>query len=104
MTRLLRRSLLTAVSLALISCVTTIDGIWVSGRHSEVSPDDIRQVIAACRLGGPFRVGRPRQIDVINRDEIHVYWAERKAVYGGHDIAKRVRGHWICEDTVIITS
>ena len=86
------------------SCVTTIDGAWVSGSVHDVTADDIRAAVAASRAAPKERLGgrlgprpatqRPRQIDVVSQDEIDVYWIERKAVNSGHDIVKRVRGKW----------
>jgi hypothetical protein len=93
-----------AAVLALASCVTTFDGVWVSGRANDVSAEDVRQAIAACERNDHVPRLKPRQIDVIDRDEIHIYWGELKAVYGGHSIAKRVRGKWTCEERVIIVS
>ena len=88
----------------LVSCVTTVDGIWISGRVHEVSEDDIRQAIAACRSNDPSRKGEPRQIEVVSKDEINVYWIERKAVEPSHSIAKRVHGRWTCVERIIVIS
>ena len=104
MSRLINALLAIVAVLALGSCVTTVDGVWVSGRTNDVSADDVRQAIAACERHNQVPWLKPRQIDVITRDEIHVYWGELKAVYGGHSIAKRVRGKWTCEERVVITS
>jgi len=93
-----------ATVLALASCVTTVNGVWVSGRANDVSTDDVPQAIAACERNNHVPRLKPRQIDVINSDEIHIYWGEPKAVYDGHSIAKRVQGKWTCEERIIIIS
>jgi hypothetical protein len=89
----------------LTSCVMTVDGIWVSGRVHDLTTDDIRLAIAADlrelqtrarfrQMAPPASNSKPRQIDVVGKDEIHLYWRERKAVNGSHDIVKRLRGKW----------
>jgi hypothetical protein len=88
----------------LSSCVTIVDSTWVSGRVDDVTTEDIRAAVAVARQQNLWGGGRPRQIEVIGPDEIHIYWSERKAVYGGHDIVKRIQGRWRYEDRVIITS
>ena len=88
----------------LTSCATVIDGTWISGRVHDVSPEDIRTAISVARRQNLWGGGKPRQIDVVGRDEIHIYWTERKAVYGGHDILKRVQGTWRYDGRIIITS
>ena len=76
------------------------DGAWVIGRFHDVSEQDIQQAIAVCAHGGYVPKVKPRQIEVVGRNEIHVYWFKG---YEGYDIAKRVRGRWNCEETVVVT-
>ena len=86
------------------SCVTTVDGSWVSGRVHDVTATDIRAAVSVSRMAPKDGLGgriarrskdeRPRQIEIVNHDEINVYWDERKAVNGSHDIVKRIRGKW----------
>jgi hypothetical protein len=102
MARLLRIAAAAVAAAILVSCVTTVDGVWISGRVHDVSENDIRQAIAACRRNDPMRKDNPRQIEVVSRDEIYVYWFERKAVDPSHSTAKRVRGRWTCEERVIV--
>ena len=99
-----RLALVLLTGCLLTCCVTTVDGTWVSGRVDDVSTDDIRSAVAVARHENLWGGGRPRQIDVISRDEIHIYWTERKAVYGGHDIMKRIQGRWRYDGRIIITS
>ena len=86
------------------SCVTTVDGTWVSGRVSDVSTADVVAAVAVARRQNLWGGGKPRQIDVISPDEIHIYWSERKAVYEGHDIVRRVQGRWRYDGRIIVTS
>src|SRR5437764_246762 len=92
-----------AIVFTLISCVTTADGIWVTGRIGDVSEEDIRHAIASSR-NEYIRQARPMQIDVISRDEIHVFWTNFKGAGQGYGIAKRVHGKWTCEERVIVLS
>jgi hypothetical protein len=90
------------------SCVALVDGSWVSGSKRAVSPDDIRAAVAVSRI--PLRErkammpSRPRQIDVVSEDEIHVYWYGLKANDASYVIAKRIAGQWRYDNEVIIIS
>lgn len=98
------------------SCATSVDGSWVSGRVHDVTPQDVRAAVAASRAvrEATFREGgvyswtyvgqRPRQIDIISADEIHIYWDDLKAVYPGHVIVKRIHGKWRYDSEIIVTS
>jgi len=80
-------------------------GIWITGWQQQVSPDDIRQAIAACRgTGYQVETGKPHQIDVINHNEIHVVWTNFKGAGEGYSIAIRSHGKWTCEERVIVVS
>ena len=94
--------LMSAGFLTMASCATTVDGIRVSGHADDVSSEDIRFAIAACSESGVVRKAKPRQIEVVSKDEIHVYWFKQTALAGGYDLAKRVRAEWTCKDTVLI--
>jgi hypothetical protein len=89
---------------AMTCCVTTVDGTWVSGRVGDLSTEDIRAAVATARRQNLWGGGKPRQIDIVNQDEIHIYWTERKGVDAGHDILKRVKGKWRYEGRIIVVS
>ena len=98
-----RSAILAVTTLILLtSCAGTMDGIWLSGPLRDVTEQDIRQAIAACSGGGYVPKVKPRQIDVISRNEIHVYWFSHKTVNATYDIAKRVRGRWTCDESVLV--
>jgi hypothetical protein len=69
----------------------------------DVSTEDIRAAIAADIRAHPT-LGRdkPRHVEVISVNEIHLYWPQRNA-YGGSDIIKRVHGNWQFYGQVIVT-
>jgi len=90
---------LVAVS-ELASCVMVGD-IPVTGRARDVSITDIHAAIAADITSR----GQPVEIQVIDRDEIHLYYIRR---YGneevGHITIKRMGGKWRYTGGVIVTS
>src|SRR4051812_22655194 len=61
----------------LTSCITRVDGAWVSGRVHDVTAADIRAAVSASRAAPKQRLGgrmppvpasqRPRQIDVVGQ-------------------------------------
>ena len=103
MIRLTGAGFAVAVVFTLISCVTTADGIWVTRRVRDVSEEDIRLAITSS-WHRYIRQAQPMQIDVVSRDEIHVYWTNFKGAGQGYSIAKRVHGKWTCEERVIVIS
>jgi hypothetical protein len=94
-----------ALSVCLVSsCVTTVDHISASGRVKDVTTEDIRAAIAAdIRAHPALSTVGPQHIEVINENEIHLYWHERN-VYGGSDVIKRVRGKWKYYGQIIVTA
>ena len=84
----------------LASCVM-IGDIPVTGRARDVSKADIRAAIVADVTSR----GQPVEIQVIDHNEIHLYYIRR---YGneevGHIIIKRIRGKWRYAGGVIVTS
>ena len=82
-------------------CETVLvqDGVRISGRIHDISSSDIRAAVAADIAKRPeLRGGNPWQIHVISRDEVHVYWGD------GHDVLKRVGGHWRYTATLVTLS
>jgi hypothetical protein len=60
-----------------------------------VSTADIRAAIATVIASRPdLRDDKPREAEVIGKNEINIYWVAPKATYGGHYIIKRVHGRW----------
>jgi hypothetical protein len=105
MTRAVYVSIVVLVSIVTTSCVTLVDGSWVSGRIHDVTRDDVRAAVAAARVirestfreqgMGSWAFGHgARQVDVIGPDEIHIYWTEPKAVDPSHMIVQRIHGKW----------
>jgi hypothetical protein len=75
------------------------DGTRISGRIHDISSSDIHAAIAADILKRPeLRGDNPSQIDVISRDEVHVYWND------GHDVLKRVGTRWRYTATLVTLS
>jgi hypothetical protein len=86
------------------SCLT-VDGMLVSGRVRDVTSEDIRAAVAADIREFPrWRGMKPREVEVVNKDEIRLYWLYPKAVHEGCDIVKRVRGTWQYDSKIVVTS
>ena len=77
---------------AVAGCATRVDHIGAYGPVWLVSHDDVRAVIAA-RSCSDFRDRQIAYIEVISRDEMHVYFFYGVSMY---DEVKRVRGRWQC--------
>jgi hypothetical protein len=93
---------LAAVFLA--SCATYGDAA-ISGRRQDVTEADIRAAVAADLAMSQFIHGKKlREIEVVSRDEIRLYWGHSKREYPGHDVVKRVRGKWQFDGTIVVTS
>ena len=98
--RLLAVTLIALVECIITSCVT-VGGAPVTGRAHDVSVADIRQAIAADIPRG----GQPLEIDVINKNEIHLYYLPRAGNESAtHHIIKRVSGRWEYAGGVLVTS
>jgi hypothetical protein len=102
MTRFSQLGLAFISLVVLASCATTVDGTRISGRAHDVSPEDIRQAVGACSDSSTAHRRKPWQIEVVSRDEIHVYWFKQSKFGGSYDIAKRARGKWTCKDMALI--
>jgi hypothetical protein len=73
---------------------TYVDGVRTYGRLRAVSVADIRSAIIAsknARIGGP---AEPYEVEVIGRDEIHVYRGPR-IQDRGWNIVRRINGKWM---------
>ena len=94
------------VAAAFASCETVIrrDGMDISGHFREVSAADITAAIDAARQGKPNVNGNPRDVEVINRDEIHIHWTDPSFRSVHYDIVRRVRGRWRSTEQVVVTS
>jgi hypothetical protein len=98
--RLLAMTLIVSVECAITSCVT-VGGAPVTGRAHDVSTADVRAAIAADIPRG----GQPFEIDVINKNEIHLYYVPRQGNESAtHHIIKRVNGRWEYAGGVLVTS
>jgi hypothetical protein len=102
--RITKAGLAITAVLIMTSCMTTVDGIRISGHPTEASPQDVRHAINACSDSSKIRKVKPWQIEVVSRDEIHVYWLKPNPTVGGYDVAKRARGKWTCKESVITIS
>jgi hypothetical protein len=88
---------------AILLCSCAIyGGAVISGERGDVSEPDIRAAIAADRATPRAIPGQKlREIEVISRDEIHLYWEFSKRENAGHNVVKRIRGKWRFEATVV---
>jgi hypothetical protein len=92
-------------TLALTSC-TTVSGLPVFGRLSDVSRDDIRAAIDAdLRESQSPRFTKIHEVEVISRDEIHLHFRPKLLDEPTpYDIVRRIHGKWHCTERSIVIS
>jgi hypothetical protein len=98
--------LMIATELCLSACaVQMVDGARVYGHLQSVSIGDIRAAMAADKAdtGNLFR-DRIYEIDVISRDEMHMYHSRRENGLWNHAIIQRIDGKWESVGGIAITS
>jgi hypothetical protein len=79
--------------LLLSSCASqNIEGARVYGRIHSVTPADIHAAMEADRKIN--RDERIYEVDVISKDEMHVYHDRRLEGSWNHSIIRRIKGHW----------
>ena len=88
-----------AVAFSLSSCALTVGEVHAYGPVWLVTHEDIRATISADHGCSPMSQDKIAYIDIISRDEMHVYHAFGISMY---DDIRRVRGHWKCTGWVMI--
>ena len=84
---------LAAAVAALASCNTyRVAGAVTFGRVHDVSEADIQGAIVAFHHG-EYRDVAVGQIEVVSRDEIHIYWSAKSSCC--LSILKRQQGRWV---------
>ena len=90
--------------ITLTSCATD-SGAIRSGRVGDVSAEDIRAAIAVDRKEQSYTwQGKLTEIEVVNRNEIHLFWNYTRRDYPGHHIVKRIHGVWRSAGRIVVTS
>jgi hypothetical protein len=78
-----------------------LDGIPIYGQVENIPEPTLR---AAIVLDRRLRTGRPRKIyliDVVSREELHVYHTPRNPRWEEYHIYKRIAGEWRLQDRVV---
>ena len=101
---MLPRIFASLVLLVSVTSCTTYSGAILSGRVHDVSADDIRTAIAVDRAEQSTLQEKVTEIEIVSRNEIHVFWNYSRRDYPGYHIIKRVRGKWRSAGRIVVTS
>jgi hypothetical protein len=85
-----------AAGIILSSCVTYESWRVTGSAAKDVTRADIASAIAAARANPHREHDGLRDIEVISRDEIFLYWTSKEI-----DHVQKVGGKWHCMDTAI---